>query len=461
MPRTSTVDNPGCPPLRALTFDSLGLIKVIEARGQEKSVPKVVETWGEPDSTRAIVAASIIDRLSEPLLGVARKNGLIEILSPVNGNLQASIPNASQTDVCPESDAIVGLHLFRKQSIESSSRLCTFLTCTIKGCTTMRAIEIPQSQTDSKGNATETTWNACGSGDILFAKVDESECYALFGGKGVEVNIWDLHTSSKLWNAKSPVKNSLGIFSPTWFTCASFLGNEDHRKFVSGTNFHQVRLYDVSAQRRPIMSFDFRETAIKSVAGDLDGHAIYVGNGSGDLASFDIRTGKLLGSFIGKCSGSIRSIVRHPELPVIASCGLDNYLRIWDINSRQLLSPVFLKQHLHDVVFDSYYRNGKVAPADLPQQEQAPDNISDGTDEGALPAKRKKASTMHKGNKNLKSRKISKNKDLLPQPKDFSEIPDRVVEEMVSVKRKKASKVHSGSDKVKKKNRKEQRFAIE
>lgn len=32
-------------------------------------------------------------------------------------------------------------------------------------------------------------------------------------------------------------------------------------------------------------------------------------------------TGKLLGCFLGKCSGSIRSIARHPELPVIASCG--------------------------------------------------------------------------------------------------------------------------------------------
>ena len=31
--------------------------------------------------------------------------------------------------------------------------------------------------------------------------------------------------------------------------------------------------------------------------------------------------GKLLGSFLGKCSGSIRSIARHPELPVLASCG--------------------------------------------------------------------------------------------------------------------------------------------
>ena len=32
-------------------------------------------------------------------------------------------------------------------------------------------------------------------------------------------------------------------------------------------------------------------------------------------------TGKLLGCFLGKCSGSIRSIARHSELPVIASCG--------------------------------------------------------------------------------------------------------------------------------------------
>ncbi|KAL2981156.1 hypothetical protein AAZX31_13G271800 [Glycine max] len=48
----------------------------------------------------------------------------------------------------------------------------------------------------------------------------------------------------------------------------------------------------------------------------------------------------MLGCFSGKCSGSIRSIVKHPELPVIASCGLDNYLRLWDTKTRQLLSAV-------------------------------------------------------------------------------------------------------------------------
>ncbi|KAL6997000.1 hypothetical protein U1Q18_007124 [Sarracenia purpurea var. burkii] len=53
----------------------------------------------------------------------------------------------------------------------------------------------------------------------------------------------------------------------------------------------RVRLYDISAQRRPVISIDFRESPIKAVAEDLDGNTIYIGNGSGDLASFDMRTG--------------------------------------------------------------------------------------------------------------------------------------------------------------------------
>lgn len=43
------------------------LFIVIEAKGEEKSVPKLVERWGEPDSTRAVVAASIIDRELDPV----------------------------------------------------------------------------------------------------------------------------------------------------------------------------------------------------------------------------------------------------------------------------------------------------------------------------------------------------------------------------------------------------------
>lgn len=101
MPRTSVVEFPGCPPIRVLTFDVLGLVKgddtcclshthtyiyisgyvswvdiiflcvVVEARGNEGGVAKVVERWGEPDSSKCVLAASINDRVFDPVWKIA------------------------------------------------------------------------------------------------------------------------------------------------------------------------------------------------------------------------------------------------------------------------------------------------------------------------------------------------------------------------------------------------------
>ncbi|KAG5537141.1 hypothetical protein RHGRI_024542 [Rhododendron griersonianum] len=423
MPRTTKVECPGCPPIRALTFDVLGLVKVVEARSKQGGVPKVVERWGDPDASRCVLAASIDDCKSDPLLAVARKSGVVEVLSPLTGDLRVSITNSCHPDLQPEDDTIVGLHIFKKQILESSFRSCTLLTCTTKGHASMRSVEVLKSPHDSISSDSPITWNVCAAGNILFSKVDGNENYAIFGGKGVELNVWDLDACTKIWNAKSPAKNSLGIFTPTWFTSATFLSNDDHRKIVAGTNNHQVRLYDISSQRRPVMSMDFRESPIKAVTEDLDGNTIYIGTGSGDLAAFDMRTGKLLGCFVGKCSGSIRSIARHPELPVLASCG--EYLV-----SCLVLVWVFLKQHLSNVVFDSNFNDegaysdylttshGNVrtelasTAEDLPSNKaRDEDDTLDEDMEESLPVKRKKASKEHNPSKKLKPKKRSKKLD--------------------------------------------------
>lgn len=54
---------------------------------------------------------------------------------------------------------------------------------------------------------------------------------------------------------------------------------------------NQIRLYDISAQRRPTISFDYLESPIKAVEADSNGYSIFVGTGNGDLATFDMRTG--------------------------------------------------------------------------------------------------------------------------------------------------------------------------
>jgi hypothetical protein len=51
-------------------------------------------------------------------------------------------------------------------------------------------------------------------------------------------------------------------------------------------------------------------------------------------------SGKLLHGFKG-FAGGIRSIQCHPTLPLVASCGLDRFLRIHDLHSKKLLHKVF------------------------------------------------------------------------------------------------------------------------
>ncbi|XP_010499450.1 PREDICTED: WD repeat-containing protein 74 [Camelina sativa] len=428
MPRIIPPENLGCPPIRALTFDSLGLIKVTEARGKERGTPTVVNTWGEMNASRTVLAASIDDRLRNPLLAVARKDGNVEILNPCNGDLHFAYSVYGDDGCAPEDNEISALHLFRKTIDDQAERSCTLLTCTKKGDVSLRSVKFPDAHSDSTDDSSPKTWKACGSGEILVGKVDGSENFSLFGGRRVEATIWDLEQCTKIWSAKSPPKDNLGIFTPTWFTSATFLSKDDHRKFVTGTKSHQVRLYDISTQRRPVLSFDFRETAITSIAEDPDGHTIYVGNASADLASFDIRTGKLLGSFLGKCSGSIRSVVRHPQHQVIASCGLDRYLRVYDVKTRQLISAVFLKQHLTGLVFDSGFTGEETAVANTvveAETEEIMDQEDDET-EKVPPVKRKK------------SKKEKRCREIVSEDKDDEENEDET--EKASVKTKKSKK---------------------
>jgi ribosome biogenesis protein NSA1 len=124
MPRTSVVESPGCPPLRALTTDILGLIKVVEARTKPAGVAKVVETWGAPDAPRAVLAASLADRAVDPVLAVARKNGVVELLNPLNGEtlagVNAAAGRAAPADSSAEEDPLATLHLFRRHALDSS-----------------------------------------------------------------------------------------------------------------------------------------------------------------------------------------------------------------------------------------------------------------------------------------------------------------------------------------------------
>ncbi|XP_024539483.1 WD repeat-containing protein 74 [Selaginella moellendorffii] len=430
MPRTSTLEPPGCPAqLRAICCDALGFVKVVEARGEngaENGPLDVVARWGQPGAGISAISYSN----SSNRLAVARKSGDIEILESTDGSICAQLASLNLDAKERENDAISGLHLFREDGPCGQS----VLSCSRNGDAALRTFG------DEDAPSPVSRWNVCKSGEVLSMRVHNSENVASFGGNRVELSLWDLESSSKVWEAKKPRPNNIGLVSLPYVTASTFLLRDDHRKLVIGTGDYQVRLYDVHAQKRPVVAVTFKESPIKAVAEDPDGFTVYVGNSTGSMASFDMRTGKLLSGFKGKLAGSVRCIARHPSLPLIASCGLDRFLRIHDIRSRQLLGRIFLKQPLVAVVFDDQAKTSE-EPLLTASQEQSQgkrkqienevDYMDKEDDEYEEEKPRKKKPKKHKKPKRKQAGKDDEATDLAED-----ESPAKKLKELKKLKRK-------------------------
>ncbi len=82
------------------------------------------------------------------------------------------------------------------------------------------------------------------------------------------------------------------------------------------------------------------------------GLQVWAANGMGKIECLDLRMNKLQGSLKGP-GGAVKSLALHPELPIIASVGLDRFLRIHNVDSKALLCKLYLKQHLTAVAWGS------------------------------------------------------------------------------------------------------------
>ncbi|KAL8140333.1 hypothetical protein V2J09_006354 [Rumex salicifolius] len=135
------------------------------------------------------------------------KKETIKMLNPLNGDLIFSISHVAGDKTSSLDDPIVGLHLFKKQRLESSARSCSLFTCTSKGNASFRIVEAPKSPADSLLATSFKSWSVCGSVCVVLVS-----------------------------------KSAFGSLR----TLASFGQQnlkDDHRKIVTGTSNHKVVLY--------------------------------------------------------------------------------------------------------------------------------------------------------------------------------------------------------------------------
>ncbi|XP_069665486.1 WD repeat-containing protein 74 isoform X2 [Haliaeetus albicilla] len=211
------------------------------------------------------------------------------------------------------------------------------------------------------------------------------------GGKENALKVWDLQRPQEpVFRAKNVRNDWLDLRVPIWDRDLQFFPDSD--KIVTCTAHRQVRLYDPrSPRRRPVLETTFGEaplTALALVPGET---SVVVGSAQGDMAVIDLRQGRVLKCLKG-AAGGVRGLQCHPGLPLVASCGLDRFLRVHHLGDKRLRHKVYLKSRLTCLLLSTQqdWEAKEEPPPPAEVKEEEGDALWDTMETVPTPAKRAK-----------------------------------------------------------------------
>jgi len=219
----------------------------------------------------------------------------------------------------------------------------------------------------------------------------------LFGGGENDLKVWDVEKGAVVWKAKNMKENSLCLriaLRVNTLQWASQLA-PSRSLVMCGTTDGKVRLYDVNAQRRPLLELRVGHmtgagsgghsgvaddtprpvacSAIAKVRGDAWG--LFIGDTMGTLREYDLRNMATVQSAPvppGRKShdkwahkqlplkrgykgimGSIRAIDVHPNGEHLVAVGLGRFAHCYGTRRGKLTSKVYLKQKLCSVLWSA------------------------------------------------------------------------------------------------------------
>uniref|UniRef100_A0A8C2EXV3 WD repeat-containing protein 74 n=1 Tax=Cyprinus carpio TaxID=7962 RepID=A0A8C2EXV3_CYPCA len=203
-----------------------------------------------------------------------------------------------------------------------------------------------------KEGSTETAEVNVGNGVCRMQQNQSQRHRVATGGKENPLKVWDLERPDKpIFTAKNVAHDWLDMRVPVWVRDIGFIPDSD--KIVTCTGHHQVCVYDPSTpQRRPVLEARFGEYPLTALSLPASQGTVVVGNTHGELAILDLRKGLVCGCLKG-LAGAVRGLQCHPSLPLVASCGLDRFLRVHSLEDRSLQHKVYLKSRLNCVLLSS------------------------------------------------------------------------------------------------------------
>ncbi|KAM6933147.1 WD repeat-containing protein 74 [Xenentodon cancila] len=228
------------------------------------------------------------------------------------------------------------------------------------------------------------------------------------GGKENGLKIWDLERADKpLFTAKNLRDDWLDLRRPHWVRDLAFIPDSD--KVVTCTGYHKVHVFDPSTpQRRPVLEAEYSEYPLTALSLPAGGGSVVVGNTQGHIAQLDLRKGVVRGCLKG-LSGGVRSLQCHASQPLVASCGLDRFLRIHSLEDRKLLHKVYLKSRLNCLLLASRELQvggeGEAAGEVGPEVKEEEDEVWDAMEQVEETTTKRKTAAEETERKSKKKRK--------------------------------------------------------
>jgi hypothetical protein len=175
--------------------------------------------------------------------------------------------------------------------------------------------------------------------------------------EGAEASVWDLASRTQTFKAKGDKPDRLGMVAPAGGASVAFLPAADPggRVFVAGTATGRVRLYDARHGARPAATVALSQKAVTALASPADAAnplAVWAGDGAGLLRCVDLGARRAEGVLKGATAAVTGAAVwpgaaaSSSSPPLVASVGLDGFLRVHDGVRRRQVAGLYLKQPL-------------------------------------------------------------------------------------------------------------------
>jgi ribosome biogenesis protein NSA1 len=203
--------------------------------------------------------------------------------------------------------------------------------------------------------------------DVSFSKIPNAEDLEVFkpdlknsfifayGGKEQDLKIVNIEPetgeATLVFEAKNVKNDRLDMRQAIWITDLEFLPTkaENNFKLVTATRYGQLRVYETAQKQRPIINIKISDRPLCRVLRVTNDTVVATDNHISTF-KYKIRSSdtQLVGKYGSGNTGAVQAL--YSKGCLLATGGLDRYLRVFDTESRELCGRIFVGNHITNVI---------------------------------------------------------------------------------------------------------------